>query len=1798
MGENTSLDHPSSAKTLVDLLGTRADTFPDTAAYCFFTSAGEQELHVTYRELDQRARAIAAHLQTLACAGERVLLLYPPGLQYIAAFFGCLYAGVVAVPCYPPSLKRVDARLQTIAMNAQATFVLSTQKLSAYAQQWSRQMPELAGMRWIVTDEIAVSESAHWQRPVLSSQTLAFLQYTSGSTGSPKGVMLTHGNLLHNLAWIRRYFNIQPHSRVVSWLPPYHDMGLIGGILQPLYSAIPATLFSPTAFLEQPMRWLERISCTRATVSGAPNFAFDLCVRKITAQERATLDLSCWEVAFSGAEPIRMETLQKFVEVFGPCGLRREALYPCYGLAEATLFVSGVNKSLPSARTGAINALPGRQTPGTVVLDQALHPLVGCGTALSDQATIIVDPFARTVCLQGHVGEIWIAGPSVAQGYWQQPVETEEVFGAYLSDGQGPFLRTGDLGFIEDGQIFIAGRLKDLIIIRGRNYYPQDIELTVERSHPALRPGSCAAFSLEIAHEEQLVVVQELERQFRHVDIEEVASAIRREVAAAHELQIYAVVLIKPGHLPKTSSGKVQRQHCRSLFLEQRLPVIGQHLLPGPARLALERAEDEALLHTMQVLSDSTARYRVVTDFLERYIARLLGIHSASIDVQQPLISLGLDSLMTVELTSSLETYFGVVISMSTLLDGLSMAQLAEIILAQLSSPPAEKDTTPIPQNPVSTRFSLAANQRALWFLYRLQPGDMAYVITRVMRVQGPLDTAAFQRAWQKLVQRHSALRTVFSTSEGEPVQEVREESGAFLSMEDASTWSKEQLAQRLNQEAQQPFNLEQGPLLRVSVFACSPQEHILFCMVHHIIVDFWSFIVLLRELKALYHAECAGQASTLDLPAASYQDYVHWQFEMLKGDFGERAWAYWQKQLADHQPFLDLPADRQRPPVMTRRGATFLFPLPAQLSRQLKMFAGTHNTTLYTTLMAAFCVLLYHYTEQADMLIGTSIVGRNRAAFMNLVGYFVNSLPIRARLGADLNFISLLQQMRQTILAAFAWQDFPFIELVNRLRPTRHAGRSPLFQIMFTFQQTPSDCDDALAALALGMTQASLDWGELSLESLQVEQQATQFDLLLMMAEVNDGLAGSFQYDTDLFDASTIEHLATHFQILLENLLAEPERRLADINLLSPSETHQLIVEWNATKTSYNWNSSVQTLFERQAEYLPDHIAVKYGPHCLTYDQLNRRANQLAHYLGKHGVGPEVGVGLCLTRSLDLLVGLLGILKAGGYYVPLDPQSPPVRLAFMLANAQVAVVLTQERWLEHLLPARVRTIGLDSAWPAISVEDESNLVQEHLPGQLVYTIYTSGSTGRPKGVMVTHQGLVNYLTWCQQAYPLHRGREVPVHSSVTFDLTVTSLLAPLLAGQTIHLLPEEQQLDLLSEAFRQKTEFGLIKLTPLHLHMLGEQLARAEVHAHAHAFIIGGEALLPRHIAFWQMAAPTSELINEYGPTETVVGCCVYRIPPDAHAESAIPIGRPIANTRLYILNRALQPVPRGVAGELYIGGAGVARGYYQRPDLTSERFLPDPFSGEAGARLYKTGDRARYRSDSIIEYLGRIDYQIKIRGFRVELEEIEMVLSHHPGIQHVVVLVREDNPGSQHLAACIVPDHGHMLSRDALRAFLQEYLPDYMIPSIFLFQASFPLTTHGKVDREALIRLLPSIQHRELHEQEAPRTEIEKIIGAIWKTVLQIDQVGLHENFFDLGGHSLLLVQIQGYLSEQFGQKISLLAIIQHPTIKTLADYIQQVNDTGEAASQRAVQQSQARAENRLTLMQARQRYQKSRK
>ncbi len=1753
--------HVFAASTFVKVLCQRAARQPTQTAYIFLQDGETQEASLAYGDLDRQARSIGATLHDLGALGKRILLLYPPGLDYIAAFFASLYAGAIVVPAYPPDparLNRTLPRLQAIVADAQATIALTTTPVLSMAELLFDQAPDLAALHWLATDQLA-DRAEEWCDPAASGDDLAFLQYTSGSTTTPRGVMLTHKNLLHNSALIHDNFGHTPASRGVIWLPPYHDMGLIGGILQPLYGGFPVTLISPIDFLKRPLRWLQAISRYRATTSGGPNFAYDLCVRKITPEERAELDLSSWEVAFNGAEPVRHETIDRFAEAFAPCGFRKEAFYPCYGLAEATLIVSGGLKLAPPvALTVSSAALGQNRAEVASSADADAQTLVGCGRALADQRIVVVNPETLELCLPNQVGEIWVSGTSVAHGYWNQPDKTTGTFRACLAgSAQDAFLRTGDLGFLRDNELYVTGRLKDLVIIRGQNYYPHDIELTVEKSHPALRPGCGAAFSVPVAGEERLVIVQEIGRQTE--DINKVVHAIRQAVVEHHELQVYTVVLIEAGSIPKTSSGKIQRHACRAGFLSNSMEIVTRNTLDTESgeTLPVVHVEETFIRKALAAMNDPVARQALLTIFLQEQVARVVRVAPFRVDVQQPLSALGLDSLMAIELQYQIEANLGLVLPMADLLQGPHIAQLADHILARLEALSSASPMAVSLKHRAEAKPVLSHGQRALWFLHQLAPANAAYNIAKAVQIRGDLDVPALKRAFQAVVNRHSSLRATFLDLPEGPTPRIHEQSEIFFQVEDIATWSEAALNERLVQKAYRPFDLERGPLLRIFLFTRTAQEHILLLVVHHIVSDFWSLAVIARELETLYTAERNNVAASFAPLALQYTDYVHWQTDQLAHAEGAQLWKYWRQQLAGELPVLNLPADHPRPLAQTFCGASQAFQLDTSFTQKLKALSRANNATLYTTLLAAFQTLLYRYTGQRDILVGSPASGRSVADLMGLVGYLVNPVVLRANLDGDLSFVEFLSQVRRTVLDALAHQSYPFGVLVERLQPRRDPSHSPIFQVMFTLQQSPLRDREELAALALGETGTQMDWGGLVLEPVVLEQRVAQFDLTLVLAETAEGLRGYLQYNRDLFEAATICRMLEHLRTLLENIATQPEQRLSRLPLLTEAERCQLLASWNNTRTDYARDACVHELFEFQAARTPNAIAVMFEDERLTYHELNAWANQVAHHLRALGVEPGTLVGICMERSLEMLVGVLGILKAGAAYVPLDPTHPKERLAFMLRDAHISVLLTQKRWTAILSEYQAQLVCLDADRESVAQQSQVNLPGLPSSECLAYIIYTSGSTGKPKGVQIPHRAVVNFLYSMRRQPGLIEQDALLSVTTLSFDIAGLELFLPLTTGARVVLVSRE----VASDGQRLATQLAraqatVMQATPATWRLL---LETGWMGAPNLKILCGGEAL-PRELADLLVEKGVS-VWNMYGPTETTIWSAICQV---QAKKGPVPIGHPIANTQFYLLDGQFNPVPLGVPGELYIGGDGLAWGYLNRPDLTADKFIPNPFSslGDGKSRLYRTGDLARYLPDGRLEFLGRADFQVKMRGYRIELAEIEALLDQHPAIRQGIVVAHERGAADEkRLVAYCVPAQTPAPTDDELRRFLKEKLPDYMVPAAFVMLDALPLTPNGKVNRCALP--IPEQPAETRPAYMPPQSEAERMIARVWCDVLQMDKVGIRDNFFDLGGHSLLMARVHRRLRESLGRDLTMVELFQYPTISSLVKYLRQGKD-----------------------------------
>ena len=1056
-------------------------------------------------------------------------------------------------------------------------------------------------------------------------------------------------------------------------------------------------------------------------------------------------------------------------------------------------------------------------------------------------------------------------------------------------------------------------------------------------------------------------------------------------------------------------------------------------------------------------------------------------------------------------------------------------------------------EVTPIPRRPAAESYPVSFAQQRLWVLHQLDPASPAYNMPESIRLGGPLDLRALEESLNEIIRRHEVLRTTFRTTDEGPVQVVAPHQNVGMVRVDLTELppnQREAEARRMAElEAVAPFDLAKGPVLRATVIRLAEDDHVVLFTVHHIASDLWSMGVLVRELMVLYDALSHDRPSPLPELPIQYADYALWQRNWLQGRELEKQLDFWKGHLAGAPAVLELPTDRPRPAVQSFNGAIVSFDLPKTLSSEVMLMTRREGVTLFMLLLGAFNVLLSRYTGQEDIVVGTPVAGRNRAETENLMGFFVNTLALRTNLSGDPTFREFLGRVREVALGTNAHQDFPFEKLVEEIQPERSLSHSPIFQVMFALQNVRAG--------------APLDLPGLKLSPVGVSERVAKFDLTLFTRETNGAIDGYFEFNTDLFDASTIERMIQHLQVLLEDAVTRPEARVSSLRLLSQAEHHLLVTELNDTAREYAKDVTVDLMIERQAQRTPDAAAVTFKDRALTYQELNERSNQLARHLRAAGIGAETLVGILLRRTPELIVALLGTLKAGATYVPIEAGYPRERLASLLADAGLKVLITEEKLLQTLPETDTQIVCLDKDWERISLQERGNLAHVTRPENLAYVIFTSGSTGIPKGVMIPHRGLTNYLSWAVNEYRSNGGHGAPLHSPIGFDLTITSLFLPLIAGSVVALVAEDEGVEGLRDVLRNQPEFSLVKITPAHLEVLAQLLPPEHAAHSTHALVIGGEALFGEGLSYWLEHAPQTRLINEYGPTETVVGCCVYEVPTGSTPSGPVPIGRPIANTILRVLDQNLQPVPIGVTGELFIGGDGVARGYLNSPALTAEKFVPDPLGSQPGTRLYRTGDVARYLPDGNLVYVGRVDNQVKIRGFRIELGEVETTIEQHPSVRATVACVCEDSRQEKRLVAFVVAAEQTKINVIELRNYLKDRLPSYMLPSTVVTLDELPLTPNGKVDYDALPKpdnTWPDVRNSFV----APRNLVELQIADIWEDVLNLRPVGVTDNFFDLGGHSVLALRVTAQIEKVFGVDIPLSAFFDGGTISRLAELV----------------------------------------
>jgi amino acid adenylation domain-containing protein len=1649
-----------------------------------------EDQSLTYAELNARANQLAHYLRQRGVGQEMVVgVCVERSLEIIIACLGVLKAGGAYVPL---ESRQITARLAAIMEEAGAIYLITQEHLLA---SFPPHASEILCLEQIA-DEVAQQPGENISGTPLASS-LVYLLFTSGSTGRPKGVAVEHQHLLNYVLAVQERLELPSDASYATVSSFAADLGntmifpalCFGGCLH-VITYDRAT--NPDLYAEYCQR--HRIDCLKIVPSHLIALLNTRHAADVLPRQRLVL----------GGETSTWELIERIYGLVPAC-----RIFNHYGPTETTVGAT----TYPLER-GI------RQATATVPI----------GTPLGTMQIYLLDTHYQPVPV-GVPGEIYIGGGQVARGYLNHPAPTAETFVPDpFSRLQGTqpgarLYRTGDLArYLPDGTIEFLGRRDHQIKIRGFRIELGEIEMAL-REHPVLRDAVVVAREDTPpagGHSDKRLVAYVV----AHTTPEPTVSELRRYLQAHLPDYMVPSAFVSLPALPLTPNGKIDR---RALPTPDGARPELEHTFVAP------RTPTEALL--VELWNDVLGTERV-------------GVHDNFFD-------LGGHSLLATQLVSRVRNALLVDLPLRDVFAAPTVAAMTEVIKTIRAGDHTQDDAPPLRPIEHAGPLPLSFSQERMWFLNQLDPGSPHYNMPSVLRVSGRLDTAAFERSLNTIIRRHEILRTTFTIAEGHPLQVIAPPTPLDMPCVDLRglpAGEREAAAREFaNAEAQTPFDLARGPLLRVKLLQLGDAEYIVLFTTHHIISDGWSTSVIVGELGQLYSAFARSEEPSLPELPIQYADFAMWQREWLQGEVLERQLHYWKHQLGNESsrgavPLLDLPTDQPRPSVQSYGGKAIKFTLPQPLADGIAAICQREQVTPFMILLSAFQVLLFRYSDQDDIAIGVPIANRNRREIEPLIGCFINTLVLRADLSGAPSFRELLGRVRQSTLGAYDHQDLPFEVLVDTLQPTRQLSYNPLFQVMFVMQNTP-------------MQEFNLPDTRLSMVTLETETAKT--DLTLEIVPIGETLVGSFAYNTDLFDHTTITRMVTHFVTLLEGIVADLSTRITHVPLLTKAEQQQMLQDWNQSVAEYPRAAAVHQLIEAQAARMPNVTAIVFEGAALTYAELNTRANQLAHYLRAQGVGPDVLIALCVERSLEMIVGMLAILKAGGAYVPLDPAYPAERVQYMLAHSCAPVIVTQARLVDRLPDHQAQVFRLDADWPTLAAQPTTNPPRVVLPEHLAYIIYTSGSTGRPKGVMVTQQGLINLVHGLRTYFDDRQVTITGLITSISFDISVNQIFPTLIFGRTLHIIPDAVKFD--SRAlirYLDTHQIHLLDAVPSYIQAVLNEVAPEQPDNALRYFLIGGEKIEQRLLqsVFAQLGSAV-EIVNIYGLTEI----SDINILGSIRAEDIgkpITAGKPLQNNRIYILDQHNQPQPIGIAGEVCVSGESVSRGYLFRPELTAERFVACPF--EDGQLMVRTGDLGRWRADGTVEILGRIDHQVKIRGFRIETGEIEAVLATDPNVNECVVVVREDMAGDKRLVAYVAPREGLAAPPTGeLRQLLSAHLPDYMLPSAFVMLPALPKTPSGKIDRGAL-PALGELASGTPDTFVAPRDTLELRLARIWEALLGVRTVGIRDNFFELGGHSLLVVRLMAQIQAQIGQKIPLATLFQEPTVEHLARTLRQFSAT----------------------------------
>ncbi|NOG44271.1 MAG: amino acid adenylation domain-containing protein [Calditrichaeota bacterium] len=1550
---------------------------------------------------------------------------------------------------------------------------------------------ESRALKTIFVDEIAYDQEKCKINPdvFVSGKSLAYEIYTSGSTGKPKGILLEHHGVINHAHYQKRLFKVSCKDRILQFFSFSFD-GSIWEFMMALLNGATLVMSNKETFFsgETISDIIDREQITIAT--------FTPSVLSIISRT----DYPTLRAVITGAEEVSYDLVQRW-------GPSKTKYYNVYGPTETTITCTCYPTDAREPEAPPIGKpIDNHQL---YILDKELNPTP-----------------------RGVPGELFISGAGLARGYNKRADLTAETFIPNPFSGKpgDRMYRTGDLArYRADGNIQFLGRIDFQVKIRG--------------------------FRIEVGEIEKVLL--------NHAQVDDVSILPKKDKNGNQFLAAYLVC--KKENDPEISD---LRQFITKSLPDYMVPsaFIILDAFPLTTNGKLDRRALPEPEHDTRIQSEKEfiAPRNETEEKLALIWADILKVKQ--VGALDNFFDLGGHSLLATQMVSRIRDTFKIELELKSLFETSSLGDLAAII--QQTNRESNKENIP-DLFPVSREknIPLSFSQQRLWFLDQMEPESPSYNIPVAIKVSGRLDISALNKAVKEIIKRQESFRTSFTTENGQAKVVIHKELDFELQAEDYCSIPEEQKEVRIKEivieEARKPFKLDQSPLFRVRILKTSETEAAILLTMHHIISDGWSVNVLFYELAQFYASFNNGTPPLLPEMEIQYADFAHWQQSWLTGDVLEKQVNYWKEKLSGAPSLLELPTDRPRPSIQTFNGAHVTFHLSEELSQKIKSFTNSEGVTVFITVLAAFKILLSRYSGQNDISIGTPIANRTRSDIENIIGFFVNTLVMRSPVDHSLSFKEFIQEVRKTAFDAYAHQDVPFEKIVDSLDLVRDTSYSPLFQAMFTMQNNP---------------QKEIQTADISLEFLDIENSIAKFDLSLTLVDLGHKMSGAIEYNTDLFDSSTIERFINHFEIVLSACTYQPENSISKISLLKDKEKQHLIQNLNHFEEEQHFSkkTTIKDIFEKQTILTPDAIALEWfdsEPKKLNYLDLNSKANQLAHTLIEKGIVADDLVGLFFTRSPEMIIAILAVIKSGAAYVPIDPSYPQERVDYMIEDSGMKVLLTDQKSNVILNPVPqgeespqslnneiLRSVNFaQDEITTIFVDDAEYLSENNTnpdikidPNNLVYMIYTSGSTGKPKGTLITHSGLTHYLNWAYEAYPLKEGRGSLVHSTIAFDATVTAVFTPFLTGKTVTLASADDDLEALGNALLRYQDFNTVKITPAHLDLLSQQIPAEKAAGLTKAFVIGGENLVDKQIDFWQKNALDTALFNEYGPTETVVGCVVYNAK-NWDGNGSVPIGKSITNSPVYILDENHQPVPKGFPGELYIGGNGVARGYKNRPDLTADRFIPDPFSSEPGSRMYKSGDRVRYLNDDKMLFIDRIDTQVKIRGYRIELGEIENALTAHDQIRDAVVNLHTTESGDKQLASYLVLKDAEKVETNDLRDFLSDQLPNYMVPAYFIFIEQIPLTANGKVDRKKLPE--PILSRDEIKSKyETARNEKEEILVEILENLLSVDKVGINDNFFELGGDSIMSIQVIAR-AKQKGLQLTPLQMFQNQTVAKLA-------------------------------------------